>query len=107
MAIQVIYELTNAQVTDLMALYHSTWWASDRTLADIRTMLANTDLVVALAEHPSGQLVGFSRILTDGIYRGVIYDVIIAEDYRGQGLGKTLMEAMLSYPPVQSISHLA
>ncbi|MEO1354065.1 MAG: GNAT family N-acetyltransferase [Cyanobacteria bacterium J06635_15] len=70
-------------------------------------MLAKTDLILGLAEVSSGRLVGFSRILTDGIYRGVIYDVVIAEDQRGQSLGKTLLDAVLSYPPVQVIEDLA
>jgi hypothetical protein len=51
----------------LMDLFASAWWTADRTLGDVTRMLAALDLVVALIHQPSGRLVGFARVITDGV----------------------------------------
>lgn len=41
-------------------------------------------------------LVGFGRALSDGVYQAAIYDVAVAVKYQGQGLGRVIMENILS-----------
>jgi ribosomal protein S18 acetylase RimI-like enzyme len=59
-------------------------------------MLAGTDLVLALIERAGDRLIGFTRVLTDWRYRAYVYDVIVARDWQGRGLGRALMDALLS-----------
>lgn len=92
MKIEAIAQLTETQIQDLHQLYQWTWWGKERTLPDIQKMLQNTDLIVAFCEVKTEKLVAFARVLTDYVYRAVIWDVIVAESYRKQGLGKALME---------------
>jgi GNAT superfamily N-acetyltransferase len=66
-------------------------------------MLAGTDLVLALIERAGDRLVGFTRVLTDWRYRAYIYDVIVAPDWQGRGLGRVLMDALLSDPRIAAI----
>lgn len=42
--------------------------------------------------------VGFGRIITDRATFGYLSDVFILENYRGQGLGKWLVECMMNHP---------
>jgi hypothetical protein len=44
-------------------------------------MLQHTDLVVGVCTEP-GQLVGFTRVLTDQVFKAVIFDVIVAREHR-------------------------
>jgi N-acetylglutamate synthase-like GNAT family acetyltransferase len=44
--------------------------------------------------------VGFVRAITDGITYAVILDMIIREDFRGQGLGKWLVQCIGEHPEV-------
>ncbi|XSG83109.1 MAG: GNAT family N-acetyltransferase [Methyloligella sp. ZOD6] len=96
MSVSVIHLLNDSQIDDLVVLYQKEWWSKGRTLNDVRTMLENSDLVFGLVDDESGRLVGFARVLTDMVYRAIIYDVIVAEDLRGQDLGKRLMDAMMT-----------
>lgn len=41
-------------------------------------------------------LVGCGRLLSDGVYQGAIYDVAVDENYRGNGLGKLIIETLLA-----------
>jgi len=44
--------------------------------------------------------VGFSRVLTDEVAYAVILDMVIREDYRGQGLGKWMLRCLIEHPQV-------
>jgi GNAT superfamily N-acetyltransferase len=59
-------------------------------------MLANSDLVLALIDGANDRLVGFARVLTDWRYRAYLYDVVVAPDWQGRGLGRVLMDALLA-----------
>ena len=103
----VIYELTDVQFEDLCELYQGVWWANQRQPDDIKRMLENSSLIIGLQEPNTGQLIAFSRLLSDGVYRATIYDVIVAEAYRGQGVGQQLMDAILNHPTVQAVEQLS
>ena len=42
------------------------------------------------------KLVGFGRAISDGVYQAAIYDCAVMEEYQGAGLGRRILEAMLS-----------
>ena len=95
--------LTETQVEQLCELVNKQWWAGNRRLKDVQTMLENTSLVVAVVEHATQRLVGFSRVLTDFIFRATIYDVMVVEDQIGNGLGKRLLNVIGDHPRLQRV----
>jgi GNAT superfamily N-acetyltransferase len=80
----------------LQALQQETSWAKDRSLIDLQRAVAGTDLVLT-AWHGE-VLVGCVRVLTDFVYRAMLCDVAVHPDYRGQGIGRTLIERVTSHP---------
>lgn len=48
---------------------------------------------------------GFARIISDYATFAYIADVFVAEKYRGHGLGKALMAAIMSHPHLQGLRH--
>jgi N-acetylglutamate synthase-like GNAT family acetyltransferase len=46
--------------------------------------------------------VGFGRATSDGIYRAVLWDVVVIHDLEGQGLGRQIVETLLLAAPVAS-----
>ena len=107
---QVVHRLTDAQVGELLALYRNEWWTRNRQEADVRRMLEQTGLVFGLCEGgvpgAPGRLVAFARVLTDNVYKATLYDVIVAPDCRGRGLGQLLMNAVLEHPAVAKVEHI-
>ena len=55
-------------------------------------MLSATPLKLGLWRLSDCKLVGFLRVLTDGVYRALIDDVVIDEGIRGTGWGTKLLE---------------
>jgi ribosomal protein S18 acetylase RimI-like enzyme len=104
--VRVVDELTDHQLDDLVGLYRSTWWASDRTVDDARAVVGASDLVVGLIEVASDRLVAFCRVLTDRHVIAVILDVIVHPDRRGAGLGGRLMDEILGRPELARVGSI-
>ena len=77
----------------LQVLFRQTDWAEDRSIEGIRTMLEGTAVVLGAWE--ADRLIGFARTITDGIYRGLIDDVVVEKSRSGQGIGSELMRRLL------------
>jgi GNAT superfamily N-acetyltransferase len=106
MAIVLIRQLNEDHIQDLCALYRVSWWGADRTVRDVRRMLAHSDIVVGLVDDRSDRLVGFARVLTDFVYRAFLQDVMIAESRQGLGLGQYLMDTVLNLPELRTVEDI-
>jgi GNAT superfamily N-acetyltransferase len=106
MNFQYINSLTEAQAHDLHQLYQQEWRSKDRTLEEVTTVLAHSDLVFGLCEPATGRLVAFTRALTDRVFKAILFDVIVRPDHRGKGLGTQLMQHVLSHPIIQKVQHV-
>jgi ribosomal protein S18 acetylase RimI-like enzyme len=42
------------------------------------------------------QMIGFGRAISDGVYQAAIYDCAVIEEYQGKGLGKLIVQEILS-----------
>ena len=89
-------------LTDLYAEYG--WWA-DREVEAVRRALDGTEVAVGVEDD--GDLVAAARVLTDFTYYANVFDVVVAADRRGEGLGGTLMEAVVEHPDLRSVAGLS
>ena len=78
---------------ELTHLFSQTDWAANRSPSGLEHMLNHTPCFVSARSE--GQLVGFARALSDGVYRALIEDVIVEESYRGRGVGAALVRLLL------------
>jgi len=97
--------LSDQQIEDLHRLFQNEWWTTGRTLDDVRTMLDNTRVVVGFADPKTGRLIAFARAITDSVYKALILDVIVDQSARQTGLGKRLMDAIVSHPTLADVKH--
>ena len=102
---RIVETLTESQVSDLMDLYKNEFWSDKRTREDVVKMLASTDVIIGLVDECDDRLIGITRVLTDFVYRAMIFDVIIKPTHRKMGLGAKLMNAVLNHPKLQAVEH--
>ncbi len=79
-------------------------WAKGRTINDLKKCLANSDVIVSL--WVGNEIVGFGRALTDGIYRGVLWDIVIDQNHQGKGFGKLIVKNLLSSKKIKTTEKL-
>ena len=102
-AVHVVSPLPVANLDELLALYATEWWTRRRSSDDVGAMLSGPSLTFGLVEEPSDELVGFTRVLSDGAYVALVLDVIVRRDRRGRGYGRSLMDAVLGDPRLANV----
>ena len=78
----------------------NTSWAQDRTIDQIKQMLANSNVIITLWKN--NHLIGFGRATTDQVYRAVLWDIVVSKDVQRTGLGKVLVEELLKDKKINS-----
>ncbi len=102
------YVSTERERLDLAAvgdfLSNDSYWAKGRTSETILRSIANS-LPFGLYS-PTDAQAGFARIVGDGATFGWLCDVFVLPDHRGRGLGKAMVEAVLSHPEPTATNRL-
>ena len=81
-------------LTKLQKLFNqNAEWAQNRSLSDLRNCLSKSDVIISL--WVDKKIVGFGRALSDGIFRSVLWDIVIDQNYQGKGYGKVIVNALL------------
>ncbi|QIO24740.1 GNAT family N-acetyltransferase [Haloarcula sp. JP-L23] len=90
-------------VTECYGTYAS--WA-DRDREQVETAIEHSDEHLYALDPGSDEVVASARVLTDYCYYGVIYDVIVHEEYRGTGVGRAVVEAVTDHPPLEDVTQI-
>jgi len=98
------FKPTNGLIKLQKLLENNTFWAKNRTIKDLKKCLANSDVIVSLWVRD--EIVGFGRALTDGIYRGVLWDIVIDQNHQGKGFGKLIVKSLLSSKKIKNTKKL-
>ncbi len=103
--IQFCVDKAKVDIRQLQYLLKITaFWAKERSLEDLQTAIDNSNPVVTVWDE--ARSIGFARATSDGIYRAAIWDVIVHPDYQGMGLGRKLVETVLSHPQVSKVERV-
>ncbi len=85
-------------------LDRNAFWAKNRTINDLKKCLANSDVIISL--WVGNEIVGFGRALTDGIYRGVLWDIVIDKNHQGKGFGTLIVKKLISTKKIKKTKKL-
>lgn len=76
------------------------YWARERTLEQMRSAIENS---ICFGVYDGTRQVGFARVVSDRATFAYVGDVFIITEYRGLGLSKRLMEAIVGHPELQGL----
>ena len=93
-------DLSRLDVDAITEMLSRAYWAQGRTREMIARYLQHS-LTFGLYDGP--RQIGLARVISDYTTFAWLCDVFIHEEYRGQGLGKWLMEAVHSHPELQGL----
>jgi GNAT superfamily N-acetyltransferase len=101
---KIISTLSEHHITQLHALYQREWWTKGRSLDATRRGVLGSQVVVGMVDGRD-ELLAFVRVLTDFTFKALMFDVIVAEHARNQGLGMKLMELVTGHDALQGVRH--
>ena len=78
----------------------TSYWAAGIPAQAVRRSVENS---LTFGLFRGDEQVGFARVVTDYATFAYLADVFVLESYRGQGLGKWMMEVVFSYPELQDL----
>jgi len=99
---EVITDRSRIDLDRVEALIRQTYWAAERPRDEIERALSHSILFGAYRKS-GGQQVGFCRVVTDFVSFGWVADVIVDEAFRGAGIGKALMQAVVDHPELAGL----
>lgn len=76
-------------------LHHQAYWSKGRSLELVERSIQNS---LCFGLYDEDQQIGFARVVTDHAIFAWLMDVFVLPTHRGQGGGKKLLEAILTYP---------
>ena len=78
----------------------TSYWATGRTRAVVDHSIRHS---LCFGAYDGASQVGFGRIITDQAVFAYLADVFVIEAYRGRGIGRALVAAMLADPRLVTV----
>jgi len=85
-------------IPDKHAYYHlflTTGWNNDDPMSIEELGKALKKSWYAISAYNQDKLVGHGRIISDGIHHALIVDMIVHPQWKGQGIGKTILKKLI------------
>jgi len=85
-------------------LSRESYWAKDRSAETTRRTIENS-LCFGVYDA-AGRQAGFARVITDYATFGWLCDLFVLDAYKGKGLGKWLVQTIVSSPDLRALKRI-
>ena len=87
------YLIPTNSLKKLQSLFdNEAFWARNRSLCNLRKMLANSNEVISVWKN--FKIIGFGRATSDQVYRAIFWDIVVSKKYQREGIGKLLINTL-------------
>jgi GNAT superfamily N-acetyltransferase len=87
-----------------IALVHdflrNSYWAEGRSRETVERSIKNS---LCFGVYAAGKQIAFARVVTDRAVFAYLADVFVVPDFRGRGVSKVLIGAILAHPDLQDL----
>ncbi len=90
--ISIINEWDTDEIVELYR--QGGWWKDTWSTSEIGPLIKGSFLF-ALAKDGENRAVGMGRVISDGTSDGYIQDLVVHADYRGLGIGRRILKALV------------
>lgn len=78
-------------------LFETTGWNEKYRLTKEELFDTLKKSYYCVSAYDADNLIGFGRIMSDGILHAMIYEMIVHPDYQGNGIGREIMHRLLTW----------
>ena len=100
----IIHEFSEQQIKQVHQLYKQVWWAKERTLEETKQCVRGSQVCIGILDD-NNNLIAFTRVISDFIYKAIIFDVIVSDLSQGSGLGQQIMQLVKSHHKLKKVKH--
>jgi GNAT superfamily N-acetyltransferase len=88
---------------DLIHTYLSeeSYWAKEIKREVVEKLILNSPICYGIYQEKTGKQAGFARVVTDFVKFSWLADVFVLPEYRGNSLGKKLIQTIVSHPELK------
>jgi len=92
----IIFKETLPDIKEYWNLFQTTGWNQEYnfSIQDLANAIQNSWYSMSI--YDSDKLIGFGRVIADGVHHALIVDLIIHPDYQNKGLGSRLLDMLVS-----------
>src|SRR5918994_6995600 len=98
--LQISTDRTRIDIDVVYGFLRTSYWAQGRSREVVERSIANS---LAFGAYTSGRQVAFARVITDRAVFAYLADVFVVPEFRGHGISKALLRAILAHPDVASL----
>ena len=73
------------------------WWKDSYDPSGIKPLIEGSFAFAVAVKKDTGKAIGMGRVISDGVSDAYIQDLVVLPEYRGHGVGKKLVNALLEY----------
>ena len=73
------------------------WWKDSYDKTEIPQLISGSFTFAVAIDQKTGKSIGMGRVLSDGISDAYIQDVVVLAPYRGQNLGKKIVQILIEF----------
>ena len=82
------------------AFLRDSYWAKGRSRETVERSIRNS---LCFGVYAGGKQIAFARVITDRAVFAYLADVFVVPEFRGRGVSKLLMRAILAHPDLQGL----
>ena len=92
----VLFRETLPELKEYWDLFQTTGWNQEYnfSIQDLTNAVHNSWYAISM--YHSNTLIGFGRVIADGVHHALIVDLMIHPDYQNNGLGSRLLDKLVS-----------
>ena len=92
----VVFKENLPDIKDYWNLFQTTGWNQEYNFSIQELAIAIQNSWYSTSIYDSEKLIGFGRVIADGVHHALIVDLIIHPEYQGKGLGSKLLERLVT-----------
>ena len=73
------------------------WWKDTYDKAGVSQLIEGSFAFAVAVDQKTGKSIGMGRVLSDGVSDAYIQDLVVLTPYRGQNLGKKIVQTLINF----------
>jgi GNAT superfamily N-acetyltransferase len=91
----IIYREKNPEKNEYFQLFDTTGWNTKYQMTASELQQAISNSWYAVSAYSGNRLVGYGRIISDGLQHALLLDIIVLPEFQGRGIGGTILKKLV------------